>query len=227
MHFTFGGIVYTPTHPHHFHTQVSHLFINHPEPPQQRASTEKEGKPSEFDSEGSHLLTGAFFLHMHRVLGNEGLVTIVTDNLWYGQMLLRTVAALTAPLRRKDEDATGAEKHVSVFKCAEVVCGRGNSEVESTKPFVQESVGAFHLYGNPGPACGHHAQGASSYFDRLWKKEQQTTRYFLHLVKVSPDHPIAYPAVPVSARQEDAGLLAAKKKRKATYKTSNKKKKRK
>ena len=50
---------------------------------------------------------------------------------------------------------------------------------------VQEALTGFHLYvGVPGKECGHIVS-ASSYFDRLWAKEQNVDRYFMCLSKVS------------------------------------------
>ena len=53
----------------------------------------------------------------------------------------------------------------------------------------------MQLHVGAGPWCGHHAE-ASSYFDRLWKKEQLTERYVLHLRKLDPPTELAYPPAP-------------------------------
>ena len=63
---------------------IAALYVNHPEPPER---TSGEG-----ESQGAHLLTQAFFGEMHRVLADDGTLTIVTDNLPYGESLLRAVA---------------------------------------------------------------------------------------------------------------------------------------
>ncbi len=64
----------------------SHVFINHPEPPQQTG-----GK----GSEGKHLLTLDFFDQVARVLKPGGQITIVTDNVWYARFLVKALS--TAP----------------------------------------------------------------------------------------------------------------------------------
>jgi len=141
---------------------VQQIFVNHPEPPQQRGS---DVEPS---SQGAHLLTADFFASMHRVLGPGGLLTIVTDNLWYGRLLLRTVAGAGS----RDRGALQG----GCFS-ARPLTGANRRE--------QETVGGFTLYaGTPGKDCGHCVQ-VSSYFDRLWAKEQVTERYFLFVAKAA------------------------------------------
>ncbi len=57
---------------------VRSLFINHPEPPQQRGGY-ADGSSS---SQAPHLLQASFFQELHRILEPGGMLTIVTDNKW-------------------------------------------------------------------------------------------------------------------------------------------------
>ena len=65
---------------------LSHVFINHPQPPQQRGSD-----PATVHSQASHLITKEFFQKIFRVLVGGGQLTIVTDNLWYVSALMSPV----------------------------------------------------------------------------------------------------------------------------------------
>jgi len=48
---------------------------------------------------------------------------------------------------------------------------------------VHEQVGRWSLFvGKPGPSAGHVVE-ASSYFDRMWKRENLVDRYFIVLRK--------------------------------------------
>jgi tRNA G46 methylase TrmB len=136
---------------------VNSVFINHPEPP------ERTGGESE--SQGSHLLTSAFFMCLHRVLkvqpktSVEPSLVIATDNLKYGRTLLQSLAKLSGP--------RGA-----LFAPLEVDYD------------VQEQCGKFCLFrGTPGDDCGWVVE-ASSYFDRFWNNAQLTKRFFICLQKV-------------------------------------------
>lgn len=53
---------------------LDHIYVNHPEPPQQTGKV--------LQSEASHLLSGEFFHELVRILKPEGKITIVTDNSW-------------------------------------------------------------------------------------------------------------------------------------------------
>ena len=77
---------------------------------------------------------------------------------------------------RKKADATGTECTFRSFP----VDTRGGG---SGKIKVHEVAGSVTLYeGDPGTQCGHDA-AASSYFDRLWQKDDKYARYFLCLSK--------------------------------------------
>lgn len=135
---------------------ISHIFINHPEPPQQRGGMN-------YESTGKHLLTRRFFVDMQKLLveqsdeySNGGLITIVTDNVWYGKFLIKLLSTHShdIPLVSRQEDESFS------------VC---------------ERIDDFVLYsGKPG-ASGGHVVDASSYFDRLWNREKIVERYFIIL----------------------------------------------
>lgn len=139
---------------HRFDTDsVSSIFINHPEPPQQTAADNL------IASQASHLLDNAFIKDCVRILSDQGQLTIVTDNLWYGRLLLKQIY----------EDPPESLYNINTSK-------RSNW-------LVTERIGLWSLYeGVPGSAAGHVVE-ASSYFDRLWKRGQLTKRYFLVLQK--------------------------------------------
>jgi hypothetical protein len=143
---------------------------------------------------------------MHRVLASDGHLTIVTDNLWYARLLLKTVAGLSCPL-------AGGASWPHPFESVAILDGKGDAQRE-------EAEGGVVLYRNPGPECGH-TEG-SSYFDRLWKREKLVTRYFLHLSRRTPDGPLLYPA-PAPAPVIEQGDVAGKDKSSKT--ASNKSKK--
>ena len=103
----------------------------------------------------------AFFEEAERILTRDGTITVVTDNLWYGKFLLRQ---LSAP---------GSSSLPLI-------------SVQLPQRQVLEEQGGIRLYvGQPGRDCGH-VSDASSYFDRLWKRESLTERYFLFLRKGTP-----------------------------------------
>jgi tRNA G46 methylase TrmB len=58
---------------------VAAVFVNHPEPPQQTGR--------DISSQGAHLLDESFFCEILRILEGNGMLTIVTDNLWYFQKI--------------------------------------------------------------------------------------------------------------------------------------------
>ncbi|CAE7884819.1 age-1 [Symbiodinium sp. KB8] len=77
---------------------VARLFINHPEPPHQtdleRAAQSGEAREAGSGTESTHLLTLAFLRDAcAAVLAPEGTLTVCTDNLAYGQWLLKAFAS--------------------------------------------------------------------------------------------------------------------------------------
>mmetsp|Transcript_2424 Transcript_2424/g.3483 ORF Transcript_2424/g.3483 Transcript_2424/m.3483 type:complete len:412 (-) Transcript_2424:43-1278(-) len=138
---------------------IKHVFVNHPEPPQQRHSGGR------LTTQATHLYTRAFLRRIYNVLEPTGELTIVTDNEWYGKMLLQSVASITRG-RRKDH----------LFSPISL------SESEGR---IADQNGKFSLWvREPGNWCGHVA-ASSSYFDRMFKKNQKTDRYILHVGKVN------------------------------------------
>ena len=76
---------------------ISAVFVNHPEPPEQRLTTGSGIGSSENSSSSSgngssqglgHMLTKECFIYLYHVLKENGTITIVTDNLPYGQLLI-------------------------------------------------------------------------------------------------------------------------------------------
>lgn len=133
------------------------IFINHPEPPQQTGRGET--------SEGKHLLTADFFMQIARILVPNGMLLIVTDNLWYANFLLRLFAGMPSAPR--------------------TLMGAVLEKKPDSRWSIKDSDQGINLYtGRPGNECGVCAE-ASSYFDRLWNRVQIEDRYFLALRKNS------------------------------------------
>eukprot|EP00428_Durinskia_dybowskii_P077638 CAMPEP_0170356704 /NCGR_PEP_ID=MMETSP0117_2-20130122/1315_1 /TAXON_ID=400756 /ORGANISM="Durinskia baltica, Strain CSIRO CS-38" /LENGTH=720 /DNA_ID=CAMNT_0010610821 /DNA_START=174 /DNA_END=2332 /DNA_ORIENTATION=- len=181
--------------PTHFPTAaVSKLFVNHPEPPQQ---TGGRG-----DSQNRHLLEEGFFVEATRILKPNGMLTIVTDNLWYGRLLMRLVAAM--PLNAFGEDAATAFCLQSVAPPA--ASQKSEEALESTWE-AQETEGGVALYvGKPGAAAGHVVE-ASSYFDRLWKRGNLVERYFLVLQKVPVGQAMSHATAPAVTKKRPIGSV--------------------
>ena len=126
---------------------VQGIFVNYPEPPQQAGHETSEGK---------HLLTMEFLQLVEAALCEEGMFTILTDNLWYngqnysvlmciryGKYLLRILNSLPHPRR---------------------LCSMEISEDDGISR--EDELSDFVLYkGKPTAQCGHGID-ASSYFDR-------------------------------------------------------------
>lgn len=131
---------------------LEQIYINHPEPPQQRGA--------HLESTGKHLLTKDFFIQCEKLLLRSpgSYITVLTDNLWYGKFLINMLAsnASTVPL-------------TSYYTAA-------------SSGSVQEVANDFVLYSQAPEGLGSAAVvDASSYFDRLWKKESITERYYIVL----------------------------------------------
>eukprot|EP00941_MAST-03F_sp_MAST-3F-sp1_P005598 g5598.t1 len=151
---------------------VSKIFVNHPEPPQQRNYDRT--------TEARHLVTTEFLQSLHRVLTVNGTIAITTDNLWYAR-LLKDIVTQIGP------DA-GENAH---FEQPKLSLNEYDKYTHADEDVENESI---HLFcGKPGEACGAPDPTASSYFDKLKRKEKdqknvpgygKKTNYFLYLKKV-------------------------------------------
>jgi len=151
-------------------SSVHNVFVNHPEPPQQQGG---------LDSQGKHMLNDDFFMDVSRILVMDGILTIVTDNLWYGKFLMRSIAAaisscglLSVDLQKKNSNKK-----------------KDNSNSNKEWSVLEEHEGVTLYVGKPGIESGHVAD-ASSYFDRLWKRSSLEERYFLVLKKQNDPNPL-------------------------------------
>jgi tRNA G46 methylase TrmB len=133
---------------------LGQIYINHPEPPQQRGAS--------LESTGKHLLTREFFVQCEGLLERApgACITVLTDNLWYGRFLINMLNANAASVPL-----------TSFHSAASVAAGS-----------VCEAANDFLLYSEaPLGLQGAAVVEASSYFDRLWKRESVTERYYIVL----------------------------------------------
>jgi hypothetical protein len=107
----------------------------------------------------------------NRILKPNGTLTIVTDNLWYGRLLMRLVANLPFSAYT---DAEGGAVDLKNAQCLQSASAPTSYAEEASRAqgclesewAEQEREGAVVLYvGKPGAAAGHVVE-ASSYFDR-------------------------------------------------------------
>jgi pentatricopeptide repeat protein len=184
--------------PHHISDEsLDVVCVNHPEPPQQRG-----GKLS---SQSKHLLMEDFFDQIERTLKPNGVFTVVTDNLWYGQMLMKDLAERSALRDLAGSDSSVRLRSMSpaavsslgwagqwevCTSSSDIDAGAGvHEDADSPLPSVPDRKiqSEVVLYvGKPGPECGHMTD-ASSYFDRLWKRGNLDERYFIVLRKCAFD----------------------------------------
>ena len=150
---------------------VSHIFINHPEPPER---TSGEG-----DSQGNHLLTKDFFQKMHSVLVTNGNITIVTDNLPYATSLLESLRIILSKYIASESDWGFVSKALS----------KDSDEADKRTIQAAEKLDAegrmlkLELWrGEAGRETGHIVN-SSSYFDRMWNNGEKKRRYFICLQK--------------------------------------------
>ena len=131
---------------------ISHIFINHPEPPQQTQATNNHLQL--YESQAKHLLTNSFLLLLSNILIKEGLITIMTDNLWYAKYLLKEFSL---------SSFTNELSSIDLLSDNNLTNKQSNNSNNYQK--LDEAHG-IHLYsGLPDETCGHVIQ-ASSYFDR-------------------------------------------------------------
>lgn len=158
--------------PQHFPDEaLEYVFVNYPEPPQQRAG--------EDHSEARHLLTTPFFDEVYRILKTGGRLVILTDNLWYGKLVTRILSEQegvtwkSVTQRVSTAKGQGKKKYFGEEEKEE----GASPEEQPAEVVVEESgassawksiltMGSVVLYeGEPGPQAGH-LTSASSYFDR-------------------------------------------------------------
>lgn len=159
---------------------VSAIFVNHPEPPERSMVVDKRtgagnGNHSAVSPrvQGKHMLTRSFFISCGRILQAEGTISIVTDSLPYGKLLIEIVASLpTDDHSFESVDAGDEEEDDDVGSAEKVEFARKNA--------AGTSICLWR--GEPGVACGHSTI-ASSYFDRLWKTGNKKRRWYLYLRK--------------------------------------------
>lgn len=147
--------------PKHFPSAcLQQVCVNYPEPPQQRADQDY--------SEAKHLLNEAFFLEAWRVLQPGGLLTILTDNLWYGKLVARILSEQKGPTWRSLVQKVNLVKGNGKKKYFDGEAAPEETAVASATPWkAVQTSGSIVLYeGEPGAQAGHATQ-ASSYFDRL------------------------------------------------------------
>lgn len=150
---------------------ISHIFINHPEPPER---TSGEG-----ESQGSHLLTKDFFQKMYSVLVTNGNITIVTDNLPYAMSLLESLRAILEKFIASESDWGYVSK--ALAKDSDEADKR---TIQATEKLEEGSrVLKLELWrGEAGKETGH-VVNCSSYFDRMWNNGEKKRRYFICLQK--------------------------------------------
>ena len=156
------------------------IFINHPEPPQQRGYSE--------NSQGKHLLTGSFLQSLGKILKPGGLMTIVTDNLLYSKYLIKILSNIPNPrvLHQVQDEVIMDRKR----KIDTEMSGKAHGKSHHTKNYHNDSSlkqiytenGFIVFAGSPDNSCGH-VVNASSYFDRLSNKNSLHERYILLLRK--------------------------------------------
>jgi tRNA G46 methylase TrmB len=172
--------------PNHFPSNsMRHIFVNHPEPPQQTSAKQS--------SDADHLLNPFFFKEVERILlPNEGMVTIVTDNLWYGKLLIhllfeeiyvkRNITQLKSYKPSSSSSEAPSSERLNKFNLKDDKKKKKKETPDKEVTEVQEkdkndndmknwkteySEEDLVLYeGEPGKIAGHIVSNASSYFDR-------------------------------------------------------------
>lgn len=133
---------------------ISNIYVNHPEPPTQTYGASFEDITTvEAGSEPAHMLNSETLIAAAKCLKSdgEGRLIIVTDNMWYGQLICKTFEKV---MQRERGLLTQVE-------------------LDSRNGFYRVGAGTVYLYeGSPNEAIAHASplsDGGSSYFDRLWR----------------------------------------------------------
>lgn len=177
----FGGDAHYILSSHFPHASIDSFFINYPQPPERI----KGG----YKNQGKHLLTNNFFKVLLQVLRSDGTMTILTDNLLYGQCLLAGLLAI-ATEQQQQQGGGGRMMFVDAVPSAtEAEANNHNWKIQQQETSLPSSlpVGLSSLTmwrGEPGPVAGHHAP-ASSYFDRMWSLGQKKRRWFIFVKKIT------------------------------------------
>lgn len=165
---------------------VSHVFINFPEPPHHSGDAAADNR--------HHLLTPAFFRHVHAALEPGGGLTVFSDNHKYMQSLARTLAELLHTGSGGGEagdgeaggggaestSSAGDDKVGEPMFSAEAAHG---TSTDGKGEATFENVDGVRLYhGLPGKGTGHMVY-EQSYFDRFWEQGAHTSRFFMLLSK--------------------------------------------
>ena len=160
---------------------MKRLYCNHPEPPQQHAvggggAPGQQQQQQQQQPEAAHMLDRRLFDAAAAVLRPGGTFTIVTDNAWYADLLLDSMAA---------HGAWAAVPGALEAATAAATAAAAQSGASRT---LRRSVGGLQLIvAPPGEWCGH-VVSSSSYFDRLWRRgvskhSAVAERYVLHCVR--------------------------------------------
>ena len=158
---------------------IARLFCNHPEPPQQHAVgggaafKQQQQQQQQPQPEAAHMLDTRLFDAAAAALRPGGTFTIVTDNAWFADLLLDSLAA---------HGAWAAVPGALEAATAAAAAAQGGASRT-----LRRSAGGLQLIAAPpGEWCGH-VVSSSSYFDRLWRRGASphcavAERYVLHCV---------------------------------------------
>jgi len=126
-------------------------------------------------SEGSHMLAPRVLNAIYRALAPSGTLTIITDNQWYGELLLAGIASHGGfgPVDGASRPVGSRQVSVRVVdvKSQPSVGGKDGppSHWNSRVTEDHRSVAVELVAAAPGAWCAHANNNASSYFDRLWQ----------------------------------------------------------
>ncbi len=172
------SLVILPTHipPSSLHC----LCINYPEPPTQTHSTH-------LTTEAVHMLSSQFFAVAETCLRRQATLCVLTDNLWYGRLLVHQI---------KSDLAAGRLTHLRPMSSVMVQKrnkkhggpAAGKEDTARWEAVYEEEAAegcAVQLLAGLPPPCLGHVAPSASYFDRLWKRCRKIDRYFIALLKAN------------------------------------------
>ena len=157
-------------------SSISHIFINHPEPPERIAGSNRV--------QGKHLLTASFFVEMHRALRNGGKLAIVSDNLSYMRSLGRELECSCDDLF---ENGSIADP-IDLIQEPRISFSDGEKATNDGPRNGQGNTCSMDIYIWRGdlPLESGVTTEASSYFNRLWERGHKRRRWILYVVKKCP-----------------------------------------